>query len=249
MYGCAIVFLLLLALIGSYIKQAVPINLVVAVLVCCVLDLLIKKAALKRNLRFPSSAFITGLIIGSVAQFSAPVWIIIVASIVAIGSKYVIRLKKQHIFNPATLGLLIALLVFSSGDEWWTSIPFGLAGMSILLTPLLIIPNYKALKLGVSLPFLLVTGVLFYVTSYVPLTASLTGIVDFMYALPFFFVFIMVSEPKTSPYRLKEQIIFGVFVAVLSFVLLFYSVKLYLLIGLLAGNLGFVIYRNYLQKQ
>lgn len=247
MYGWAIITILILAGIGSYIKNAFPVNLSVAIVVCCVLDLVIKKA-FKKNLKFPASAFITGLIIGSVAQFAAPLWVVLVASVLAIGSKFVIRLKGQHIFNPATLGLLIAFLIFSSGDEWWSSVPFSIGGISILFTPLLILPNYKALKLGVSLPFLLVTGILFYATTYVPFVASITGGVDFLYALPYFFAFIMVSEPKTSPYRLREQVVFGALVAVLTFALLFYSVKYYLLIGLLVGNLGFAIYRNYLQK-
>ena len=224
MYGWVIVLLVVLAAIGSYIKQAIPLNLIVAVVVCSVLDLAIKKV-LKKSFRFSASAFITGLIIGSVAQFQAPVWVILVASVIAIGSKYVIRIKKQHIFNPATLGLLIALLLFSSGDEWWSSISFNLGGYSILLTPLLIIPNYKALKLGVSLPFLLVTGVLFAATTYAPLTLSAGGAIDFLYTLPFFFAFIMVSEPKTSPYLLKEQVVFGVLVGALTFGLLLLSVK------------------------
>ncbi len=247
MYGWVIVLLIVLVGVGSYIKHAIPINLIVAVIVCSVLDLVIK-LVLKKNLKFPASAFITGLIIGSVAQFAAPVWIVLLASVLAIGSKFVIRLKNQHIFNPATFGLLISLFLLSSGDEWWTSVTFGVSGFSILLTPLLILPNYKALKLGVSLPFLLVTGILFYATSYVPFVATASGFLDFMYALPYFFVFVMVSEPKTSPYKLREQIVFGVLVAALTFVLLFFGVKYYLLISLLVGNLGFSIFRNYLQR-
>ncbi len=247
MYGWAIILIIILAGTGSYIKNAVPVNLILAVVVCCVLDLAIKKA-LKKNLKFPASAFITGLIIGSVAQFAAPLWVVLIASVLAIGSKFVIRLKGQHIFNPATLGLLIAFLIFSSGDEWWSSVPFSVGGISILLTPLLILPNYKALKLGVSLPFLAAIGILFYATAYIPFVASISGAVDFLYALPYFFVFIMVSEPKTSPYDLKEQIVFGVLLGTLTFTLLFYSVQYYMLIALLIGNLGFVIYRNYLKR-
>ena len=87
MYGWVIVLLVVLAAIGSYIKQAIPLNLIVAVVVCSVLDLAIKKV-LKKSFRFSASAFITGLIIGSVAQFQAPVWVILVASVIAIGNLF-----------------------------------------------------------------------------------------------------------------------------------------------------------------
>ena len=245
MYGWTLIILLFLSIFTSVYRQEFPLGLLVAVLVSCLLDLGIKKL-LKKSLAFPYSAFITGLIIGSVAQFSAPLWVIVVASIVAIGSKHLIKIKKQHIFNPATLGLLVAFFIFSSGDEWWASIAYNFFGYSIILTPLLILANYRAGKLAVSIPFLVVIGALFVGSGLIPLSSGAPTIV---YSLPFFFGFIMVSEPKTSPYQFKEQLAFGVGLAVLTFVFMFYSVLYYPFLALLIGNFGFAVYRVWKSKQ
>ena len=91
MYGWTIVLLVFLSLAASYSKHSFPTNLVVAVIVSSALDILIKKLILKRRFKFPYSAFITGIIIGSIAQFNSSVWIVIAASITAISSKFAIR--------------------------------------------------------------------------------------------------------------------------------------------------------------
>lgn len=240
MYGWTLILLLFLSLFTSYYRQEFPTALIVAIVTASILDLAIKKI-LKKSLGFPYSAIITGIIIGSVAQFHVDLIIVVVASIIAIGSKFVIKIKGKHIFNPAVLGLLISFILFSSGDEWWVAVGYNFLGYTIILTPILILVNYKAMKLGVSLPFILITAILYFATFILPL--NLEGAINLFYTIPYYFVFIMVSEPKTSPHTLKQQIVFGVSVAVLSFVFMQYGILYYQLIALLIGNLGFSLYR------
>ena len=243
MYVWTIAFLLSLAAVASYNIGDIPANLIIAIAAASVLDLAVKRFHLKAKPSFPYSAFISGIIIGSIAPFSASPLVVVLAAVIAILSKYTIKLKGDHVFNPATLGLAAALAVFGIGDEWWAATGFTAFGATILLAPLLIVPNYKALKLRVALPFLIITAILFFASGDIG-GYSLTAVANVFYALPYYLGFIMVSEPRTSPYQPKEQVAFGVLVALIHFAMQSFSFPYYHLVPLLAGNLIFSIYRS-----
>ena len=249
MYIVTVVLLLLLAAVASYKLRTFPGSLLIAILACSVLDLLIARFFLKRKgSKFPYSGFISGTIIGSIAPMNAPATAILVAAAIAIASKYVIRLKGRHIFNPATLGLLVSLWLFGLGDVWWAAASIvWVAGFAVPLTLLLIVANYQAGKLRASIPFLVATVILYAATQFisVPFTATATGLLTFFSSLPFYFAFIMLSEPKTSPNAPREQLIFGISVAVLVFALEYVHVKYPFFIALLAANLAYSLYRSY----
>lgn len=249
MYPVTGFLLLLLAAVASYNLRAFPASLVAAIAACALLDSAIKKLFIRKELKFPSSAVISGIIIGSIAPLNAPVTAILAASAVAIASKYVLRINKRHIFNPATLGLLVSLFLFGLGDVWWAASGFSFAGFAVPVTFLLIIASYKAGKLKVALPFLLVTAVLYAATQFVKVPFTATGLLAFATSLPFYFAFIMLSEPKTSPYAPREQVVFGAAVALLVFLLDSSHVKYPFFIALLAGNLGYALYRSYAARK
>ncbi len=234
MYNWAIILLLFLAVVASYSRQAFPVNLLISILTCSVLDILIKKFLLKKKFSFPSTAIISGTIIGSIAPFSSNPLLVIVASIVAILSKHIIRFKGTNVFNPAATGLLVSLAIFSLNDEWWAATSYNIIGYAIPLAFLLIIANYKSRKLGISLSFLLTLAILYYISGFISLSF-----------LPYYFAFIMLSEPKTSPYKIKEQIIYGILMAILLFVLLSYSIKYSFFIALLIGNIAYALYKYF----
>ena len=247
MYVAAIALLLLLAAVASYKLRTFPGSLLIAILACSVLDLLIARFFLKRKgPRFPYSGFISGTIIGSIAPMNAPAAAILVAAAIAIASKYVIRLKGRHIFNPATLGLLVSLWLFGLGDVWWAAASIvWVAGFAVPLTLLLIVANYQAGKLRASIPFLVATAILYAATQFISVPFTAAGLLTFFSSLPFYFAFIMLSEPKTSPNAPREQLIFGISVAVLVFALEYVHVKYAFFIALLAGNLAYSAYRTY----
>ncbi len=238
MYLWAIFLLALLAIIGSYVRQDIPINLLLAIFIVSILDISIKKFFLKKRFAFPFSAIISGLIIGSIAPFDVSPIVIIVASSATMLSKFLIRLKGLHIFNPATFGLLVALSVFSVNDMWWAEGVYNILGYTIIFTPILVIASYKAIKLAVALPFLSTMFILNF------LIGTINDLSILLLSLPFYFAFIMLSEPKTSPYKRNEQIVFGVSAAILFFVLTLYNFSYSLLIALLLVNLAYVIHRN-----
>src|SRR3989344_7019987 len=105
MHYVTIAVLLVVAAAES-IGRGFPVNLVVAFLTASVLDIAIKSLWLKRKPAIPLSAIITGLIIGSVSVNAPPIGVFI-AAVLAILSKFFIRLKGSHIFNPALFGVII----------------------------------------------------------------------------------------------------------------------------------------------
>ena len=108
----------ILVVVSSYTMRVVPVSLILAVILCAVLEMLVRRLYLRHPFKMPWSGLITGLIIGSVAPVNVPLALVAVAAAIAILSKFFIQYKSSNIFNPATLGLIIALPLFALGDEW-----------------------------------------------------------------------------------------------------------------------------------
>lgn len=257
MYYVTITVLLVVAAVES-IGHEFPVNLIVAVLAASLLDVAVKKLWLKRTPTVPLSAIITGLIIGSVSV-NVPVSGVLMATILAILSKFIIRMRGSHVFNPAVFGVVTSRFFNPAAHVAVThSLPqvvegFGPGGFTvhILLVPLLLFANYKARKLWISIPFLITTALLFNSTGLISLNSlNIRDIFSFLEVMPYYFAFIIVSEPKTSPYPKKEQVLFGVSIAILSvLVTLLSGSHAGALVVLLLGNLIYVLYRATTNKK
>lgn len=124
--------------------------------------------------------------------------------------------------------------------------PGGFA-VSLWLVPLLLFANWRANKLWVAIPFLTASALLYYFTGLANLPSlNVQDIYKFLELLPYYFAFIIVSEPKTSPWVKSEQTVFGIGIAILSVLPLivfgFYS-HVVSLVALLLGNLMYAAYR------
>lgn len=255
MYYVTATVLLVVAIAGS-IGRGFPLNLVVAVLTATVLDVGIKKLLLKKTSVMPLSAIITGLIIGTVSM-NAPVLGVLIATVLAILSKFVIRLKGSHIFNPAVFGVVISQVfnpaahsaasnaIAHSASQVIEGFGPGGFAVNILLVPFLLFANYKAKNFWTSVSFLIVTVLLWPLVGIVSLDAlNIQNIIGFLEILPWYFVFIIVSEPKTSPYAKNEQIVFGISIAIISVLAtLFSGSHTAALVALLIGNIIYAAYR------
>src|SRR4051812_6575833 len=73
--------------------------------------------------RFPSSALLTGLIVGLVLGTTEPWYAAFTAGMLAIDAKHLLRLGRTHVFNPAALGLVAVTFLFGSGQSWWGALP------------------------------------------------------------------------------------------------------------------------------
>lgn len=261
MYYVTIAVLVVVAIVES-IGRGFPLNLVVAVFASSFLDVAIKMFWLKRNPAMPLSAIITGLIIGMVSV-NVPVLGVLIAAVLAIVSKFIVRLNGRHIFNPAVFGVLISMAfnpaahnavanaaghIAQSSSEVAAGFGPGGFSVSLILVPLLLFANHRARKLWTSIPNIVASAFLFYFAGLASFNLlNLSEFIEFIQVLPFYFAFIIISEPKTSPYDRKYQAAFGVGIAILS-VLPLFILGSYFHIGalaaVLAGNLIYAVLRK-----
>lgn len=196
--------LIILAIIGGFQQgfKDVAIQLVLTVAAAVILDLAINWVKIKKII-FPSSAFITGMIIALVLSPNSNLYIPVCASVAAISQKYIISYKGKHIFNPANLGLLFSIFVFNASAAWW--------GQSFW--PLIILAGificYKMKRIQLPLIFIIVSVIANTLFAGVLLMDAITTI-------NIFFIFIMLIEPITSPVTKKGLIIYPVLVAFFS---------------------------------
>lgn len=130
----------------------------------------------------------------------------------AIASKYVLTIRKRHIFNPAAIAVVLTALGPMQSASWWVGnaymMPFVLIG-GILLA--------RRIRRGVMVTTFLITSLL--ATSVVALINH-HGVVSTLHSTIFsssllFLAFVMFTEPLTSPTVKKYQIWYGILVGLL----------------------------------
>lgn len=159
--------------------------------------------------KLTSSSVITGLIVGYVLASDQVWWRFLVACVLAILSKHLIVFKKKHIFNPAAFGIFLTIVLFGAYTQW--------KGTYIwyILIPGGIYFAQKIGKLKIVISYLLASLTLFG-TQAILQKIPLGHILGY---LSYFYIFVMIIEPKTSPVKPRGQIIFGAGIAVLIFIL------------------------------
>jgi len=165
-----------------------------------------------------SSAYITGISISMLIR-STFLWPFALAAVLSIMSKYILKHRGRHIWNPSNFGL--SWLFFFA--------PFSVAGLSIQwgnnILPMLVIWALgivivlKARRLHITLTYVL--GFLFFAylrslltgASFFTEVAPLTGP---MYQL---FVFFMITDPATTVKNRKGQMLVAFLIALVEFIL------------------------------
>jgi Na+-translocating ferredoxin:NAD+ oxidoreductase RnfD subunit len=162
-----------------------------------------------RILQITESSVITGLIVGYVLSSDEAWWKFLVASALAILSKYLIVFKKKHVFNPAALGIFLTLILLGVSTQWkgtyiwYILFPFGLYFAQ------------KIKKIEIIISYFIVAFALFGIQAVMQ-RVPLWHIFGY---LSYFYIFVMIIEPKTSPITLRGKLIFGAGIAVLIFIL------------------------------
>lgn len=181
-------------------------QVLIAVFTATAVELFINRIKLKKII-FPSSAFITGMIIALVLVPGVKWFIPLIASFVAITQKQIIRYKGKHIFNPANFGLFFIILIFPTYVTWWGQNSWFL----IILAGFFICYKMKRLKLP-----------LFFIASFA-FVFSLNNLLSKqplsnpLLLVNIFFIFVMLIEPKTSPVTQKGTALYALLAALFSF--------------------------------
>lgn len=246
MYITVIILLALLAGVTAYLLGQFPYALVFTVTICPIIEIIIRKYYQGQKFKMPFSGIITGLIIGCVAPITVPLAPVFVACLIAVGSKFFLKVKGNNIFNPAAFGLL-GLGLLSIGSSWWATTTVSVYGAAVSLSIVLVLAAYESKRLPLAFSFIIASVVLSIVGSP-PFTLGNVAIA--FLSVNYFFAFLMLTEPKTSPPRRNEQIVYGIYVAVLYFILVLvmpprlYLAGLVIFMALLLGNLTYAVYRK-----
>jgi Na+-translocating ferredoxin:NAD+ oxidoreductase RnfD subunit len=192
-------------------------NLIITVVTCVFIDMVVGRlyTGTWKNL---ASAYISGISV-SILVRSTVVWPYIVTAAISILSKYVIRYKGRHIWNPSNLGISWMLLVA----------PAFVAGLSVQwgnnLLPMVVIWMlgmvivYRAKRLHITLTYIASFMAFAYIRSFItndPFLAEVAPLTGPMYQL---FIFFMITDPPTNVRSKKGQILVVFLVAVVEFIL------------------------------
>lgn len=205
-----IVFLSCVLIYLSYTNHNLP--LIYAALIAIFTAVILDSAILSfKNKKFSisESAVISGLIIAFVLDSENAKWIFIVAPVFSILSKQLLRFHNKHFFNPAALGIFAVMILFKAqiqwlgNNLWYIFIPFGIY----------FIWMYR--KFEIVLGYLL--GIILTLGIYIGLIQK-GNLLDIVNYLSYFFIFVMLIEPKTTPINTYGKYLFGFGVALLAFV-------------------------------
>jgi enediyne biosynthesis protein E5 len=166
------------------------------------------------------SPLITGLSLSLLLRANAP-WLPAVAGVIAISSKFLLRVDGRHIFNPAGFAIVVLLLVSNgvwiSPGQWGTSI--YLASLLVFFAVLVL---QAAQRSDVALFFLGSHAALLLARAYwlgdplaIPLHQLQSGSL-------LIFAFFMISDPKTTPDSRLARLVFAFAVALLAHYLAFF---------------------------
>jgi enediyne biosynthesis protein E5 len=159
----------------------------------------------------PRSALISGLSLCLLFRTNDP-WLAVAAGILAVSSKFALRIGRKHVFNPTNVAVVVMLLVsdrvWVSPGQWgsvaWFAFLMACAG-SLVVT--------RAARADVTLAFL---------ATWVLLVAGRSWWLGDPIAIPLhrfqsgallLFAFFMISDPKTTPDSRAGRLIFAALVA------------------------------------
>ena len=143
-----------------------------------------------------------------------------IAAAIAVGSKFLVRVRGKHVFNPANVALVIMMV--ATDYAWVSSGQWGSATIGALaLTCLGFLVLTRAKRAETTIAFLLAYAALLFGRALwlgdplaIPVHQLQSGAL-------LIFAFFMVSDPKTTPDAAIGRALYGALVATVAFVIQF----------------------------
>jgi Na+-translocating ferredoxin:NAD+ oxidoreductase RnfD subunit len=190
---------------------------VLAILTALVVELVVARLYLGRWPHL-ASAYVSGISVGILVR-SPAFWPYALCSAISITSKYVLRIKDRHLWNPTNFGICILLLVApdtvaSLSIQWGN---YLLPMIVIWLLGSIIIWQVKRFHICATyvLSFVLFALARSWITGH-PFIAEVAPITGPMYQL---FIFFMITDPKTTVQTKRGQCIVVFLVAFVEMIL------------------------------
>lgn len=221
MYRLVLYYLILLIVVTSVfgflgILSYNPLSIIVSTLflvgVCWIFNKLFSWAfnAPANTESFLISALILALIVSPAKDFN-DFTLLFWAAVLTIASKYILAIKKIHLFNPVAIAVVLTSFGFNGSASWWigtaSMLPFSLLGLLIVrkIRRSDLVFYFFLASLATIFGFSLLQGGNFITTVKQIVTASPI----------FFFACVMLTEPLTTPPTRPLQSIYGALVGVL----------------------------------
>ena len=153
-----------------------------------------------------ASAYISGISVGILIR-SPAFWPYALCSVLSIMSKYVLRVKGRHLWNPSNFGICVLLflapetvaaLTIQWGNFIWPMLVIWILGSIII---------WRAKRFHISAMYVVSFFAFAFVRSWItgdPWRSEISPITGPMYQL---FVFFMITDPKTTVKSTKWQCI------------------------------------------
>lgn len=162
------------------------------------------------------SVYITTLILGLIVSpviypsYSGAIFLVFV-SVWAMASKYLFAIGKKHIFNPVAFAVVLATFVVGQPATWWIAgniplLPF------ILVGGFLVVRKLKRADLFWSFAVASIVTVAYGALSQNPISSIWTTLIHSSF---FFFAFVMLTEPLTTPPTKWLRVTYGVIIGIL----------------------------------
>jgi len=167
----------------------------------------------------PMSALITSLSLTLLLRTEF-VALAIAAAAIAIGSKFLVRVKGKHVFNPANVALVSLMLLsdhaWVSSGQWGSAAlgAFGLACLGFLVLT-------RARRAETTIGFICFYGALLFGRALWlgdPLSIPVHQLQNGALLI---FAFFMISDPKTTPNAAIGRVLFAAIVAAVAFTIQF----------------------------
>lgn len=165
-----------------------------------------------------ASCYITGISVGIIVR-SPSVLPFILCSMLSISSKYALRVKGRHLWNPSNLGISLMLFLVPDitsplsqqlGNEIWALLIIGCLGILIL---------YTLGRLHITLTYIAAFAILGYLRSLLTGTRWDTEIALLTAPAYLLFMIFMITDPKTTTRTKFRQCAVAVLVAVIETIL------------------------------
>ena len=150
---------------------------------------------------------------------SASILTLAVAAVVAISSKFILKIKNKHLFNPANFGIIFSILIL--GDAWISPGQWG--SSAIFLFALTVLGGIVLMKIGrleTSIVFLASLFLMEFGRMYVYQGWEMDVLFHkFSNGTLLLFTFFMITDPMTIPNSRKSRIIWALILAIATFIL------------------------------
>jgi Na+-translocating ferredoxin:NAD+ oxidoreductase RnfD subunit len=242
--AAVIVTIHVLGQVKLHFQVTVP-QILSAIVTCAVIEVALTFRA-RRAFVWPASAMLTGSGVALILRvpstppgdhWSFHAWYVFAGvAAFSLATKYVIRYRGSHVFNPSNIGLVIAFVVLGSErieplDFWWAPLGSGMvvAYAVILIGGLLITARIGLLAAAVTFWLTLVAGIGVLAASghcmvarwaFAPVCGLDYWRVIITSPEVLIFLFFMLTDPKTVPSSRRGRIGFGILVAVVSTLLM-----------------------------